>query len=91
MAFVGKILGSGSVVVGEDTEADLVELLFGIAAKIRLKPEILPVWFTSYSRVDDNGRPVNAKTDFVGVTRKEASPWTIKRNCINLSPTRVRP
>lgn len=74
MNFVGKIVSSGSIIVGEDTEADIVEMLFGIAAKIRLQPEILPVWFTSTNSVDEDGRSVNPKADFAGVTQKEAFP-----------------
>ena len=58
---------------GEDIEADIVELLFGIAAKIRLQPEILHVWFTTTS-ADSEGRLLNQKTDFAGVTQKEDFP-----------------
>ncbi|KAH8724293.1 Retinoic acid induced 16-like protein-domain-containing protein [Phaeosphaeriaceae sp. PMI808] len=73
MNFVDRTVGSGSMGVGEDIEADIVELLFGIAAKIRLQPEILPVWFTTASS-DSNGRLVNQKVDFAGVTQKEDFP-----------------
>jgi hypothetical protein len=73
MNFIGRIVGSGSMAVGEDTEAEIVELLFGIAAKIRLQPEILPVWFTSHA-ADTNGRLVNHNVDFAGVTQKEDFP-----------------
>ncbi|OCK82903.1 hypothetical protein K432DRAFT_323349 [Lepidopterella palustris CBS 459.81] len=73
MTFIGRIVGSGSMAVGEDTEAEIVELLFGISAKIRLQPEILPVWFTS-SAQDSDGRLVNGKVDFAGVTQKEDFP-----------------
>ncbi len=38
------ILGP-QVIVDEKTESDLVELLFEIATKIRLDPDILPAWF----------------------------------------------
>lgn len=73
MNFVGRTVGSGGLGVGEDIEADIVELLFGIAAKIRLQPEILPVWFTT-TQADSGGRPANQKTDFAGVTQKEDFP-----------------
>ena len=33
MNFIDRTIGSGSMGVGEDIEADIVELLFGIAAK----------------------------------------------------------
>ncbi|KAF2735925.1 hypothetical protein EJ04DRAFT_463840 [Polyplosphaeria fusca] len=73
MNFIGRTVGVGSMGVGEDIEADIVELLFGIAAKIRLQPEILPVWFTTH-KADSNGRLVNQKIDFAGVTQKEDFP-----------------
>lgn len=73
MLFVDRTCGSGNLYVGEDTEGEIVELLFGIAAKIRLQPEILPVWFTK--RVDTRERwPSNKPDDFVGVTSKEDFP-----------------
>ncbi|KAF1961894.1 hypothetical protein CC80DRAFT_522539 [Byssothecium circinans] len=71
MNFIGRSINS--ITLGEDIEADIVELLFGIAAKIRLQPEILPVWFTTAS-ADANGRLVNQKIDFAGVTQKEDFP-----------------
>lgn len=73
MNFVNRAVGSGSMGVGEDTEADIVELLFGIAAKIRLQPEILPVWFTT-AAAGPNSRPVNQKNDFAGITQKDDFP-----------------
>ncbi|KAF2678212.1 hypothetical protein K458DRAFT_377277 [Lentithecium fluviatile CBS 122367] len=71
MNFIGRSISS--ITLGEDIEADIVELLFGIAAKIRLQPEILPVWFTTAS-ADSSGRLVNQKVDFAGVTQKEDFP-----------------
>ncbi|KAL7271302.1 hypothetical protein RUND412_005954 [Rhizina undulata] len=55
-------------------EGEFVELLFGIAAKIRLNPEILGVWFTS-SRIEE-GRFENlgAQQKFAGITNKEEFP-----------------
>lgn len=32
---------------GSHTEGEVLELLFGIAAKIRLEPDLLPIWFMS--------------------------------------------
>lgn len=71
MNFIARSITS--ITLGEDIEADIVELLFGIAAKIRLQPEILPVWFTTAS-ADASGRRVNQKVDFAGVTQKEDFP-----------------
>lgn len=72
MNFINRTVGSGTMAVGEDIEADIVELLFGIAAKIRLQPEILPVWFTTTT--DSDSRPRAQSNDFVGVTQKEDFP-----------------
>ncbi|KAF2751129.1 hypothetical protein M011DRAFT_463880 [Sporormia fimetaria CBS 119925] len=74
MNFVGRTVGSGSMGIGEDIEADIVELLFGIAAKIRLQPEILPVWFTTPTVDSDGQALLNPKVDFAGVTQKEDFP-----------------
>ena len=72
MAFVGRLTGSGAMLLGIDTSAEIVELLFGIAAKIRLEPDILPIWFTSETR---NGRDVRSqKASFAGVTQKDEFP-----------------
>ena len=73
MLFVDRTSGSGNLFVGEDTECEIVELLFGIAAKIRLQPEILPVWFIK--RGDPaKRRPAIKENAFVGVTSKEDFP-----------------
>lgn len=40
-----RISSSGSSLISAQTELDLAEILFGVAAKIRLQPRILPVWF----------------------------------------------
>ncbi|KAL9097566.1 MAG: hypothetical protein Q9165_000462 [Trypethelium subeluteriae] len=72
MAFVGRLTGSGAMLLGIDTSAEIVELLFGIAAKIRLEPDILPIWFTSETR---NGRDIQSqKTNFAGITQKDDFP-----------------
>ncbi|KAI9659464.1 MAG: hypothetical protein M1821_001722 [Bathelium mastoideum] len=68
MAFVGRLTGSGAMLLGIDTSAEIVELLFGIAAKIRLEPEILPIWFTSETRIQSQ------KASFAGVTQKDDFP-----------------
>jgi hypothetical protein len=73
MNFIDRTIGSGSMGIGEDIEADIVELLFGIAAKIRLQPEILHVWFTTTSATSE-ARLLSQKTDFAGMTQKEDFP-----------------
>jgi hypothetical protein len=76
MVFVERTAGSGNLYVGEDTECEIIELLFGIAAKIRLQPEILPVWFRDIhqSRRRRESVDVGREKDFVGVTSKEDFP-----------------
>ncbi|KAF2144316.1 uncharacterized protein K452DRAFT_296513 [Aplosporella prunicola CBS 121167] len=74
MTFLSKIANSQSLMLGEDTDAEIVELLFGICAKIRLESEILPIWFSSRPKVDKDGSSLVAKAGFAGVTQKEAFP-----------------
>lgn len=77
MSFIDRITGTGNnIFVGEDTEVDIVELLFGIAAKIRLQPEILPVWFrqrTTQSVMLEKEKE-KEKHGFAGVTQKDDFP-----------------
>ena len=73
-ALVEKTISTGNIVINLDIVGETVELLFGIAAKIRLQPEILPIWFNpSKSRQDPGGHP-NSDADFLGVTQKEDFP-----------------
>ncbi|KAI9675443.1 MAG: hypothetical protein M1817_001347 [Caeruleum heppii] len=80
MVFVGKIAGVNAIGTGSETEGDVVELLFGVAAKIRLQPEILPVWFTCQDKVRHDGPlgdadgPASDTSAFAGVTHKEDFP-----------------
>lgn len=43
--FVHNISSTGSILASVHTDGKTVEILFGIATKLRLHPEILPVWF----------------------------------------------
>lgn len=80
MGFVDRISGGGGagIFVGEDTEAEIVEMLFGIAAKIRLQPEILPVWFRPRTEITKSDFLEKAREKerqgFAGVTQKEDFP-----------------
>ena len=60
MSFVARV--SGSDVVGSQTETEVLELTFGIAAKIRLEPDLLPVWFLPEAESENpdgnDGRPI---------------------------------
>ncbi|KAF2674419.1 hypothetical protein BT63DRAFT_449410 [Microthyrium microscopicum] len=74
MTFVDRTCGSGNLYVGEETEGEIIELLFGIAAKIRLEPQLLNVWFsTSGARAPVAGDQ-GLQNAFVGVTSKEDFP-----------------
>jgi Retinoic acid induced 16-like protein len=79
MNFTTKTIGAGAfMAVGQDTEVDFLELMFGIANKIRLQPEILPVWFNH----GEKERAVRVKREgeadegnkWAGVTHKEDFP-----------------
>ena len=74
MVFVDRTCGVGNLNVGEDTEADIIEILFGIAAKIRLQPEILAVWFQTRGEGQVTRQEQSKKKNFVGVTSKEDFP-----------------
>jgi hypothetical protein len=45
MKCVDGFSSSGSLSLSAQIEGDIAEILFGVAAKIRHQPEILPVWF----------------------------------------------
>ena len=55
---VDKIFSSGSALINNQTEGDIAELLFGVAARIRLQPGILPVWFRPRTEAGALSRPV---------------------------------
>ena len=78
MSFVSQVSGSNSFMFGPETEAEVVELLFGIAAKIRLQPDILPMWFTASSTREDAVAPHSSRPEkrnsFEGVTHKDDFP-----------------
>jgi len=76
MSFVDSISGANSFFLGEDTEGEIVELLFGITAKIRLQPEILSVWFRLRTKPVGGGYPFpnQKKGNFAGITQKEDFP-----------------
>ncbi|KAI9723338.1 MAG: hypothetical protein M1812_001222 [Candelaria pacifica] len=74
MSFAGKVAGTRAMIIGPETEGDVVELLFGIAAKIRLQPEILPAWFTSSSRESQEVNGAVREHKFLGVVQKDDFP-----------------
>ncbi|KAF1344536.1 Retinoic acid induced 16-like protein-domain-containing protein [Delphinella strobiligena] len=70
--FAARVTTSASI--GDDTETDLIEVLFGVAAKIRMEPDILPVWFKPTSRPPDYENRANESKSFAGATQKEDFP-----------------
>lgn len=46
--FIGEISSSDSILASSPTEGAIVVILFGIAAKLRLQPHLLHVWFRPY-------------------------------------------
>ena len=69
---VRKTSGPGLIPLREEEEGNLIELLFGVANKIRLDPDILPAWF--YPDRPDAKDGADEKAGFAGVTRKNAFP-----------------
>ncbi|GAB7360151.1 hypothetical protein MBLNU230_g7914t1 [Neophaeotheca triangularis] len=74
MDLVTRVVDGGAVLLGIESETAILELLFTIAAKIRLQPEILPVWFTSKAKPEPEDVFVQEKQKFVGITQKEDFP-----------------
>lgn len=60
--------------IGDDSETDLIEVLFGVAAKLRVQPVILPVWFRATSRPQQDESVERDKKDFAGTTQKDDFP-----------------
>lgn len=74
MGLVRKVADSGNVLIDNETETAILELLFTIAAKIRLQPEILPVWFQSTTKSEVDNVFYDDKKSFVGTTQKDDFP-----------------
>jgi hypothetical protein len=69
MQFVQKVAGpSASIEVTPATQVSVLELLFGIAAKFRIHPNTLTVWF---SRAIGDGQE---ELSFAGATKKDDFP-----------------
>ncbi|KAK6440644.1 hypothetical protein LTR95_003127 [Oleoguttula sp. CCFEE 5521] len=74
MRLVTRLLDSGGILLEVETETSVLELLFSIAAKIRLEPKILPVWFASTAKPELEDVFVREKKSFVGITQKDDFP-----------------
>lgn len=73
MNLLVRITGGNSVPLGSDTEVELVELSFNITTKIRLDPEVLPVWFTAHDTGSESSER-DAHEMFTGKQHKEDFP-----------------
>jgi len=51
VGFVGKLSTVGASI---DTENKIAEVLFGVASRIRLQPQILPTWFRPRTKTSEN-------------------------------------
>lgn len=74
MNLLVRITGVNSIRLGRDTEVEIVELSFNITTKIRLDPEILPIWFRAQEREDTSGDSQDSHAKFTGKTHKEDFP-----------------
>lgn len=74
MRLVTRVVDTGHILLELDTETAILELLFTVAAKIRLQPGILPVWFASSSKPELDYPKVREQKGFVGVSQKDDFP-----------------
>jgi hypothetical protein len=74
MRLVTRVVDSGNILLELDTETAILELLFTVAAKIRLQPAILPVWFASSAKPDLDYTNVKEKKGFLGISQKDDFP-----------------
>ena len=54
IAYISKISTTGPLMVSVDTEAKIVEVLFGVSAKLRLQPKFLSSWFRPNAQSPEN-------------------------------------
>lgn len=71
---VKRVIGTRIITLDEKEEADLVELLFGIATKIRLDPDILPAWFYPSHSLEAAESSGTKYAEFAGATRRTDFP-----------------
>ncbi len=70
IGFVGKLSAVGTSI---DTEGKIVEVLFRIASKIRLQPQLLSIWFRP-STITSGDMFEQAKTGHIANADKDAFP-----------------
>ncbi|KAI0017015.1 Retinoic acid induced 16-like protein-domain-containing protein [Xylariomycetidae sp. FL0641] len=69
-----RITGANSIRLSPDTEVRVVELAFNITTKIRLEPDILPVWFKSQNPTAPEEKFRDQREKFAGKTQKQDFP-----------------
>jgi hypothetical protein len=74
MRLITRVVDTGSILLELETETAILELLFTVAAKIRLQPAILPVWFASSAKPELDYTRVKEKKGFVGISQKDDFP-----------------
>ncbi|KAI7205721.1 hypothetical protein D0869_00002 [Hortaea werneckii] len=74
MRLITRVIDSGNLLIGVETETAILEVLFNISAKIRLQPEILSVWFQTSSTTQQQDVFSDEKERFVGATQKNDFP-----------------
>jgi hypothetical protein len=74
MSLLSRIAGANDIGLGSETEGEIVELMFGIAAKIRLQPEILPAWFTAHTDEGVIDNTADHRERFAGKTHRNDFP-----------------
>lgn len=73
IGFISTIATTGPLMVHVDTEARMVEVLFGIAAKLRLEPDLLKTWFRPSSKTLD-GNEEGLENGPKGISEKDDFP-----------------
>lgn len=63
LGFISTISATGPLVVSVDTEGRVAEVLFAIASKIRLQPNLLPAWFQQNSTAEERDLGPHTRKD----------------------------
>lgn len=63
LGFIGTISAIGPPMVSVDTEGGIVEVLFAIASRLRLQPNLLPTWFRPNTTEEQRDSGPRTSTD----------------------------
>lgn len=63
LGFIGTISTTGLLMVSVDTEGKIAEVLFAIASKLRLQPNLLHTWFRPDATAEDRDLGPHARND----------------------------